>query len=184
MTDQTPAKRGPGRPTTYKPEYAQMLLDYMSNNYVREVEQTHTNRKGESWSTTEEKAEPLRFITQFAREVVGVTIDCLERWAKKYDDFGRAYTHARQIQSEHILQCGFLGLADGNMAKFAAVNLTDLKDGPNQAIGQGNTLILVIDGGDAARSIESRVLDALPINPLQVVVDHEPTEMCLDDPET
>ena len=49
--------------------------------------------------------------------------------------------------------------------------------GAQGGLGQGNTLILVIDGGDAARSIESRVLDALPINPLPVVVEHEPAEI-------
>lgn len=128
------AKRG--RPTKYKPEYAQMLLDYMQpGNYIEEVEVTHTNSKGDTWSETVEKPALLRFITAFARKI-DVSMETLETWAKDPEkpDFSGAYTRARQIQSEHLLTAGARGLGNATMMKFAAVNLTNLRDTSQQDI--------------------------------------------------
>ena len=118
-----------GRKSTYRPEYAQMLLDYIDQGEepFNEVEKKHKNRKGEEWTEDGKEAMPLRFIGRFAQRI-GVTHKCLLGWAERFPDFGEAYSRAREIQAEHILQCGFMGLADATMAKFAAVNLTDLRD--------------------------------------------------------
>ena len=116
-----------GRPTKYKPEYCQQLIAYMTQEPWEEVEVTHTNRKGETWTETKLRPRPIRFLTVFAHEI-GVTRDTLAEWYRVHPEFSDAYTRAREMQAEHLLQCGFMGLSDPTMTKFAAVNLTDLSD--------------------------------------------------------
>ena len=117
-----------GRPSKYKPEYCQMLLDYMTQEPWEEVAITHTNRKGETW--TEDKLRPnrIKFIQSFAWNICNVPHETLLDWVKVYPEFRQAYARARDLQSQHLLENGFMGLSDPAMTKFAAVNMTDMRD--------------------------------------------------------
>jgi hypothetical protein len=132
-------KHAGGRPTKYKPQYCEQLIAYMTQEPWEDVEVTHTNRKGETWTETKRRANPIRFVTAFAYEI-GVTRETLAEWCRVHPEFSDAYTRAREMQSEHLLQCGFMGLSDATMTKFAAVNLTDLRDKTDLEHGVTDTL--------------------------------------------
>lgn len=121
-------KKPIGRPTIYKPEYCQALLDYMTQEPFEDHAVIHTNTKGETWTELKRVPAKIRFLEDFAYEIVHTTPQTLIEWAQKFPRFGEAYSRARHMQKAHLLQCGFAGVSDSQMTKFAAVNLTDCRD--------------------------------------------------------
>ena len=124
------AKHAGGRPTKYRSEYCKQIIDYIDygeEQFFDVSASSHTNRRGETWSDEKRIPKPLRFVGRWA-QIIGVNTDTLAEWCRVHPEFSAAYARARQIQAEHILQCGFAGLSDANISKFAAVNMTDLSD--------------------------------------------------------
>ena len=138
-----PAKHAGGRPTKYRSKYARELITFMEQDPWDDVVITHTNKKGETWSTTERRANRLRFLTQFARKI-DVSRETLLEWSTcgKHPEFTLAYARAREFQTEHLLDNGLAGLFDGAMTKFAAVNMTDLRD-KNETAVSGDINIVI-----------------------------------------
>ena len=122
-------KHAGGAPTKYKPEYCEALIEFMRiDEHTETIELARTNSKGEQWLEQKRIPTLIKFIEDFAWEVVGTTPQTLLEWAKDYPEFGKAYARARHFQKKHLLQCGFAGVSDSTMTKFAAVNLTDMRD--------------------------------------------------------
>jgi hypothetical protein len=85
------SKKKTGRPTNYKPEYCQMIIESMS--------------KGTS-------------VTAFAAEI-GVVKDTLYEWAKVYPDFSDSMKQAMQICEKWWEARGMKGMTEGSQ-KFNA----------------------------------------------------------------
>lgn len=128
-----------GRPTKYKEEYAQMLIDYFNEDVVKEIK-TITEGKGKSeWRKEEVRYEALFFPTLelFANEI-DVNDDTLVEWAKakypddyhdkslagtlKHPEFTAAYTRAKRIQKGLLLQFALIGKLNPGFAQFFAIN--------------------------------------------------------------
>ncbi|MFH0981888.1 MAG: hypothetical protein V2A79_10145 [Planctomycetota bacterium] len=130
MTETKDKPKHPGgRPTKYKAEFGQMLLDYIDQGPEpwEEYEETYVNRTGQVTKMSKLRAKPLRFIGRWAQNM-GISHETLLQWAKEKPEFSEAYSRARQLQAEHILAAGMMKLTDPMMSKFAAVNMTDLSD--------------------------------------------------------
>lgn len=126
------------RPTKYKLEYCQKLIDFFDIEPTREVPVVTTFKNGTTRETTEERPEQLRFLSEFAKEI-GVCHDTLLEWCKKHKEFSVAYTRAKELQKKHLITCGLLGLYNSHFAIFTAKNITDMQDKQTYEV-ESNTL--------------------------------------------
>jgi hypothetical protein len=127
-----------GRPSEYKEEYADMLIDYFNEDVVREIK-TITEGKGKSeWRKEEVRYEALFFPTlELFANTIGVNDDTLVEWAGKHPsdyrdkdkagqlrhpEFSAAYTRAKKIQKGLLLQYALIGKLNPGFAQFFAVN--------------------------------------------------------------
>jgi hypothetical protein len=116
-----------GRPTKYKPIYCHQIIKFFSREHTYEAEVTHTNRKGESWTSYQTKANPVPLMIDFA-QWLGVDISTLWLWTKKHSDFSKATTHAQELQLQHLATVAGLGLYNANWAVFMAKNISEWRD--------------------------------------------------------
>ncbi len=125
-----------GRPTKYKPCFAEALIDFFNQPVLVSVT---TTIKGSGWSKKHTRYEALFFPTfQAFAATIGVSDNTLENWAKikyptnywdeglrakhKYPDFLCAYTRAHSMQKGLLLEYAIIGKLNCRFAKFFAVN--------------------------------------------------------------
>lgn len=129
-----------GRPTKYKPVYAQMLLDYFNEDVVKEIKTitSGSGNKGSEWSKEEVRYEALFFPTlELFANKIDVNDDTLVEWAGKhpsdyyikskagklrYPAFSAAYTRAKRIQKGLLIQFALIGKLNPGFAQFFAIN--------------------------------------------------------------
>lgn len=127
-----------GRPSKYEEKYAQELLDYFSEDVVKEIKTVTqgSNGKGGEWSKEEVRYEALFFPTlELFAHKIGVDDDTLQNWAdarfpedheqageRQHPEFFGAYTRAKKIQKGLLLQYALIGKLNPGFAQFFAVN--------------------------------------------------------------
>lgn len=116
-----------GRPSKYKPEYCEEIIEFFSVEPYREVEVTHRNKKGEEWTTSELRANKLPFFSAFARKI-NVDDDTLGRWCEAYPEFCGAYKKCKSLQKEFMIHNAISGLYNPASFIFTAKNITDMRD--------------------------------------------------------
>jgi hypothetical protein len=108
-----------GRPTKYRPEYCEQIVEYFQRPAYREV----TLPNGQ----TQNVCNVFPTMTRFA-DSIGVDDSTLEDWILVHPNFLRAYKTAKKLQ-EAILQEGALGGAyHGSFAIFTAKNVCGWRD--------------------------------------------------------
>ncbi len=113
-----------GRPTLYRPEYCQELIEFFDLEPYREITKVH-QRTGNEY--TERIANNLPSLVGFAAKI-GISRMTIQNWGKKYPDFLYAVTRAKAC-AEHILVTNaLLGLYNAQFSIFVAKNYTDLRD--------------------------------------------------------
>lgn len=128
-------KRKLGRPTKYKPEFAQLLLEHFSIPATTEKEVVYTNKKGETWSKMETVATDLPTFEEFA-ESIGVDDRTLENWFKakrsngspRFPNFFRAYMRAKQMQRNILIKNALAGRYNPAYSIFLSKNVTDMRE--------------------------------------------------------
>lgn len=121
-------KHAGGRPTKYKKEYCDDIIEYFGIEPFIEREINYTNKDGDVYKTEYVKdPNKLPFLTKFAR-TIGVDIRTLERWTEKYPRFSRAYKAAKEMQQEFLIENGLRGLYNASSFIFTAKNITDMRD--------------------------------------------------------
>lgn len=113
-----------GRPTKYKEEYCDAILEYFGIEPYREV--TRTNAKT-GLEYTELVANDLPTVERWASNI-GVGVSTVYRWTHEHAEFREAFTRARQMQVDHLLQNGLHGHFRESLAKFMLVNLSEYQD--------------------------------------------------------
>lgn len=131
-----------GRPSKFKAEYIQMILEYFDvEPYKKEV--METSEEYFQSGVLKKKSEKTRLIPNklptlfsFARSI-GVSYKTVWSWAfekeedKLTDDlkaFRNAYNEAKEMQKEFIISIGLSGAANAPFAIFTAKNVTDMRD--------------------------------------------------------
>ena len=137
-------KRAFGRPSKYRPKYCQLITEYFTREHTHEYEETHTNRKGETWSCLKLRANPVPTLQGFAAAVC-VDISTLKDWSNNFKDFSRAYSHAQALQLDHLATVTGLGLYNSNWAVFMAKNVSEWRDKKDIEHSGGLGLNLFID---------------------------------------
>lgn len=139
-----------GRPTKFKPEHCQMIVDFFSGEPY-ELKEIITEGTGKNpWKKVEYKLFPnkLPTITDFSAKIQ-VDDDQIVEWAKKSVDkeldrkisgkywgelngelvsFHAAYARAKQLYKNFLIHNGLVGTHNAPYAKFVAINTTDMKD--------------------------------------------------------
>lgn len=110
----TSKKHPGGRPTKYKPEYCQEIIDFFSVFPYNEKEGKMV-------------ANQLPFLSAFARDI-GVCHDTLIEWTKIHEEFSESYKNAKELQKEFLITNGLLGLYNPTAFIFTAKNITDMRD--------------------------------------------------------
>jgi hypothetical protein len=116
-----------GRPSLYREEYCQQLVDYFTVEEYTEREVTVTKKDGSEFTRFVQEPTPLRFLEDFAWDI-GVSFRTLERWTERYPDFRRAYTRAKELQKAHLIKNATAGRFDARFAIFTAKNITSMRD--------------------------------------------------------
>jgi hypothetical protein len=115
-----------GRPTDYRPEYCQMLVDFFT---VEPFTETEVHISGKNWEKTETKLIPSKLPTfeRFAHNI-GVVVQTMLNWCGVYPEFLEAYTRAKQLQKDILVAGGLAGTYNSNFAIFVSQNFTDMRD--------------------------------------------------------
>jgi hypothetical protein len=124
-----------GRPTDYKPEYCQKMVDYFNIEPTKEMPVTITTRTGSKVEKVEEAPNIMPTLEKFAFDI-GVTTQTLWYWANMKDkdndlvhpEFSEAYFKCKQLQKNILVTNGLLNNYNSNFAIFVAKNFTDMED--------------------------------------------------------
>lgn len=121
-----------GRPTKYKPEYADELVKFFSaSKKTQYIKKEKTVRKSNGTEEVEREygwmAEDLPTFAKFARQLK-VNGDTIVEWAKVHPEFSAAYNEAKDLQKEFLVDNGLQGLYPPASFIFTAKNITDMKD--------------------------------------------------------
>ena len=123
-----------GRPTDFKEEYTQALLDYFGVDPTEE-KQIINYAYGEPFEQTVTVATAFPSLAGFAVKI-GVHRDTLHHWANAKDpktnallhpEFSDAYNRRKDFQENYILINGLSNKINPQFAMFAAVNLIDYR---------------------------------------------------------
>lgn len=123
-----------GRPTKYRKSFCKQIIEFFTVNPTKETEVKYKNRKGEEWSKSEDTPTPLVFLSNFAAKI-GVCHETLHEWCKVHPEFSVAYTRAKELQKQHLIHCGLLGLYNSKFAIFTAKNISDMVDKQELELG-------------------------------------------------
>lgn len=112
-----------GRPTKYKPEYIDQLIEYfdIESGYEKEVE----NSKGQMQSLWIPNNFPT--FAGFACQI-GVHRETLRNWCEEHQEFFAAYKKAEEHQERLLVENGLRGSYNPAFAIFTAKNVIGWRD--------------------------------------------------------
>jgi hypothetical protein len=116
-----------GAPTLYKPEYCEQLIEWFSGEPYRVEEIPHYRNGQVSWIDKKLIPNKLPTFHTFATHI-GVTPQVIPDWAKRHEEFGRAYAYAKELQKYFLIENGLNGIYNAAAFTFVAKNITDMHD--------------------------------------------------------
>jgi len=119
-----PPRKYEGRPSKYKPEYAESIVEFFLREKTRE-EKVGRDKKGEQITKT--VANDLPFFSEYARSI-DVCTDRLYEWEKEFSEFRDSLNICRDIQKEFLVSNALQGRYDRVFSIFTAKNITDWRD--------------------------------------------------------
>ena len=107
-----------GRPTKYKKEYCQGIIDYFSEFEMFDEIPVDKQEKDGSVTTTIKQI-PARppSITKYGQKI-GVSFDTLAEWQKVHTEFSVAYKTAKKVYEDIIRDGAMIGLYKENFTKM------------------------------------------------------------------
>ena len=115
------------RKSEYQASYTQAILDFFSIPHTYTVTITYHTKKGDTYEKQEEKPNKLPLLEAFAASL-GVTAQTVRGWTKHNKRFADAYTRARELQLDMLVNNTLRGLYNYNFASLAMKNLTSWQD--------------------------------------------------------
>lgn len=121
-----------GRPTSWKPEYNDMIIEFFEVEATKEIEIITTGKNDYEKIEYKEVPNTMPTFQRFAHNI-GVSVDTLHEWKKpenrgKYPGFSEAYKRAKQLQEDFWVENGMKGLHNAAFAIFWAKNNLGYKD--------------------------------------------------------
>jgi hypothetical protein len=123
-----PPRKGGGRPTKYRPEYCEQIIEYFDRPPQQMVYKKTYYASGQIKSE-----EPVVLAEQFPTfqgfaDTIEVHIDTLHEWRKVHEEFSEAYARAQQLQEKIWLVNGMGGQYNSQFAQFFGKNCLGYKD--------------------------------------------------------
>ena len=121
-------KHAGGRPPKYNKEYCKSIIEYFKKApYTVEYKEEYFADKSLKSRT------PILTATEFPTfqgyaDQIGVHIDTLNEWTKKYSEFSEAYKRAKQLQEKIWLVNSMQNLYNPAFAQFFGKNCLGYKD--------------------------------------------------------
>ena len=130
-------KRPVGRPTSYKYEYVDQLIEFFDTS-VYTIKTTYDKEGNEK---VEKVLNPFPTLARFATKL-GVTRETLHDWATlkdangelRYPEFAYAYKRAKDYQEALLVEGAIGGMYQANFSIFTAKNVLGWRDKTEQEI--------------------------------------------------
>lgn len=123
-----------GRPTKYRPEFCQILIDFFDIEPYDKIELPHYQSDGKTIKWKDYKLIPARMpsLLKFAKSI-NVDYKTIYNWVDKghnsfQEEFFQAFTFAKEIRKYWLIDLGLSGLTPPLSYKFTAINVTDMRD--------------------------------------------------------
>lgn len=130
-----------GRPTKYKPEYPQMLIDFMSGKGEDVIKPIVVDKE-----IVEHKLGELpNFFEDFAVKI-GVTTSTLAEWRNTHQEFSEAYKLCKDIQLSRMVKGSISGAYNSSASIFALKNMAGWRD--KQEVEHSGEITLNFDEKD------------------------------------
>lgn len=125
-------KHAGGRPSKYKPEFCNKLIELFDIEPWEEREIPHYKDGEVAWTDIKRLPARMPTLRKFAKEIK-VCISTVYGWLdSKHDSFQKeflyAFTCAKEIRKDWLIDVGLSGGAPPASFKFVAVNVTDMTD--------------------------------------------------------
>jgi hypothetical protein len=124
-----------GRPSKYKPEYCEQVIEFFNKPPYEFIEVDAENDDGETYKTVamDKNGHPIKVPTPLPTKErfafsIGVHRSTLIDWANNYEDFSYAIKMAEDLQKDILVQNGLVQAYDKTFAIFVAKNVTDMSD--------------------------------------------------------
>ncbi len=128
---------GTGRPSKYRPEYDQLIIDYFNVQPTRDLEV-----QGFGGTTKiQVLPNPPPMLVNFAQDL-GLSVDTIGRWATEQGDDGRprypgfaeSYARARQLLEAILVKGAAIGVYDSKVTQFLLKNWYGWRDQPEKDV--------------------------------------------------
>ncbi len=127
-------KNNTGRPSKYKPEYCQLMVDMFSiPKYERVLKEVVNGKNDYHKEVYENLPNPLPTFEKFQRKI-GIGHQCFWEWTKDIPEFGESYRVCKDLQKEFLNENALLEIYNPIYAKFVAINITDMRDKTEQEV--------------------------------------------------
>ncbi len=142
-----------GRPSKFKEEYTQELIDYFKIEPYREVTKSVVTKQGDVVEVTQPEANDFPTLAGFACKIK-VHRDTLQEWSSVHEEFSVAYKMAKQYQEHFLATNGLKGLVNTAFGIFTAKNVIGWRD-------KSDLELTGKDGGPIKQEIEVERVDLL-----------------------
>ncbi len=118
-----------GRPSSYKEEYCQDIIEFFNRPTTRIITKTYTTKAGTIIEEPIEKGCEFPTIEEYCSKI-GVETSTLYDWLKVYPDFHSAFLRAKALQKDCLIKNAITGRYDPRFSVFVATNCTDMRVQP------------------------------------------------------
>lgn len=126
-TKKPKSKNPVGRPSKYKPQYCQQIIDFFNVMPTKIVIERFFYKNGDEKEKEIEVANELPLIQDFCFKI-GVTRKTLLDWTTKFPEFLKAYNIAKDLQEAMWIKNGLKGLYNPSFAIFTGKNMFGWRD--------------------------------------------------------
>lgn len=120
-----------GRPSKYKEEFCERMLNFFSIPHTYMDEVTVIDKTGNATTKEVEKPNILPTFEKFAVNI-GVCFDTLREWVKEHEEFSESYKRCKDLQKDMLNDLAMRGFYNPTYTIFVAKNITDMRDKTEQ----------------------------------------------------
>lgn len=120
-------KKPMGRPSKYKPEFCDKIIEFFDRQPIESVEVTKEDKNGDPYTVTTERPCQCPTFEKFAADC-GVARQTLHDWCKQHPLFLDAYNKARGFQANIMLVNGMSGAYNSGFTGLSMKNMHGWKD--------------------------------------------------------
>lgn len=138
-------KHAGGRPTDYRPEYCEQIIEFFSGELTKKLKKKITTKQGAVIEEEIEVANDLPTLVSFARKI-GTSRQRLYEWEKVHPEFKDALSRARELGENFMVQNAITGRYNPKAFVFIAQNYTPMRDKLEHTGEGGGPLAIIIKG--------------------------------------